>query len=159
MENYLQQIFTLFKNVVLNSVGSKRTFLDLLEARDIPRAVAMMDSHEDEVDMALREYNPQTHEVMRRPDKPRKNEPPYRTEKLPRTRQRYINEVELFFLLGGDIQWAKKGGTDEAYEAFIGFLEEVHFNARARAAKRKAAEAELGRIEGELKQKLMELRG
>ena len=147
MENYLQQIFTLFKNVVLNSVGSKRTFLNLLEARDISRAVAMMDSHEDEVDMALREYNPQTHEVMRRPDKPRKNEPPYRTEKLPRTRQRYINEVELFFLLGGDIQWAKKGGTDEAYEAFIGFLEEVHFNARARAAKRKAgAETECAKL-------------
>lgn len=147
MENYLQQILTLFKNVVLNSVGSKRTFLELMEAGDVARAVEMMDGHDDEVDNALKEYNPQTHKVMGRPDKPRKGEPPYRTEKLPRTRQRYINEVELFFLLGEDIQWAKKGGTDEAYDAFLEFLESVHFNSRMRMAKRKAgAETEAAKL-------------
>ncbi len=147
MENYLQQIFTLFKNVVLNSVGSKRTFLELIEQGDVSRAISMMEEHDDEVDMALREYNPQTHAVMRRPDKPRKGEAPYRTEKLPRTRQRYINEVELFFLLGADIQWAQKGGTEEAYDTFLKFLEEVHFNSRARMAKRKAgAETEVAKL-------------
>lgn len=146
-DNYLTRILTLFKNVVLDSIGNKRTFLELLQAGDIDRAVSMMEEHDDEVDNALREYNPQTHEVMRRPDKPRKGEPPYRSEKLPRTRQRYINEVELFFLLGGDIQWAKKSGTDEAYEAFLQFLEDVHFNSRARMAKRIAgAETEAAKV-------------
>lgn len=147
MENYLQQIFTLFKNVVLDSVGSKRTFLELIEAGDISRAVSMMQEHDDEVDMALREYNPQTHAVMHRPDKPRKGEAPYRTEKLPRTRQRYINEVELFFLFGCDIQWTQKGGTEDAYDAFLKFLDEVHFNSRTRTAKRKAgAETEVVKL-------------
>lgn len=147
MENYLRQIYTLFRNVVLNSVGGKRTFLELLEAGDVARAIAMMDGHDDEVDAAVREYNPQTHDVMRRPDKPRKGEPPYRTEKLPRTRQRYINEVELFFLLGEDIRWAQAGGADEAYDAFLKFLSDIHFNSRARAAKRKAgAETEVAKV-------------
>lgn len=147
MENYLRHIFTLFRNVVLNSVGGKRTFLELLEAGDVGRAIAMMECHDDEVDAAVREYNPQTHDVMGRPDKPRKGEPPYRTEKLPRTRQRYINEVELFFLLGEDIRWAQAGGTDEAYDAFLKFLGDVHFNSRARSAKRKAgAETECAKV-------------
>ena len=44
-------------------------------------------------------------------------------------------------------------------EQLISTLDEVLNIQREGAAKRKAAEAELGRIEGELKQKLMELRG
>ena len=46
MENYLQQILTLFKNVVLNSVGSKRTFLELMEAGDVARAVERFSSQD-----------------------------------------------------------------------------------------------------------------
>ena len=44
-------------------------------------------------------------------------------------------------------------------EQLISSLDEVMTIQREGAAKRKAAEAELGRIEGELKQKLLELRG
>ena len=44
-------------------------------------------------------------------------------------------------------------------QQLITTLDEVLDIQRDGAAKRKAAEAELGRIEGELKQKLMELRG
>ena len=44
-------------------------------------------------------------------------------------------------------------------EQLISTLDEVARIQKEGAAKRKAAEAELGRIEGELKQKLMELRG
>lgn len=146
-DNYLGQILTLFKNVTLNSLGSKRTFLEYLQAGDIGKALSLMQEHDDEVDNALREYNPQTHKIMSRPDKPRKGDAPYRTEKLPRTRQRYINEVELFFLLGGDIQWTQKGGTEEAYDAFLKMIEDVHFNARTRTAKRKAgAETEVAKL-------------
>ena len=39
----------------------------------------------------------ESHEVNKRPNKHRKNQEPYITEKLPRGRQAYINEVELFF--------------------------------------------------------------
>ena len=44
-------------------------------------------------------------------------------------------------------------------QQLISTLDEVMNIQREGAAKRKAAEAELGRIEGELKQKLLELRG
>ena len=44
-------------------------------------------------------------------------------------------------------------------EQLISTLDEVLRIQTEGAQKRKAAEAELGRIEGELKQKLMELRG
>jgi uncharacterized protein YaaN involved in tellurite resistance len=44
-------------------------------------------------------------------------------------------------------------------QQLISTLDEVLNIQRDGAAKRKAAEVELGRIEGELKQKLMELRG
>ena len=44
-------------------------------------------------------------------------------------------------------------------EQLISTLDEVLSIQKEGAEKRKAAEAELGRIEGELKQKLLELRG
>ena len=44
-------------------------------------------------------------------------------------------------------------------QQLISTLDEVLSVQKEGAAKRKAAEAELGRIEGELKQKLLELRG
>ena len=44
-------------------------------------------------------------------------------------------------------------------EQLISTLDEVMNIQRDGAQKRKAAEAELGRIEGELKQKLLELKG
>lgn len=138
MTNYLQQILTYFRNLTLNSVGASRDLYQLLQDKDIAKALEMMQNHDDEVDAAIKEYNPQTHDVMRRPNKHRKNEEPYITEKLPRTRQRYINEVELFFLLGSPILWKKEDGDDKAFELFMGFIGEHHFNSRIRQAKRLA---------------------
>ncbi len=138
MNAYLQQVLTYFRNLTLNSVGVSRDLYQLILDKDINRALSMMEDRDDEVDAALKEYNPQTHDVMHRPNKPRKGDAPYITEKLPRTRARYINEVELFFLLGSPILWKKKGGDDEAYELFTDFLDEQHFNSRIRQAKRLA---------------------
>lgn len=138
MTNYLQQLLTYFRNLTLNSVGATRDLHQLILDKDISSALDMMQNRDDEVDIAIREYNPQTHEVMKRPNKYRKNEAPYITEKLPRTRQRYINEVELFFLLGKPIVWKKEAGDDEAFELFTNFLDEQHFNSRIRQAKRLA---------------------
>lgn len=138
MNNYLIQIMTYFRNLTLNSVGAHRTLYDLLQDKDVEAALRMMQERDTEVDNALKEYNPQTHEVMSRPNKYRKNDTPYITEKLPRTRQRYINDIELFFLLGNPIIWKKQGGDDKAYEMFTAFLKEQHFNSRIRQAKRLA---------------------
>ena len=138
MTNYLQQILTYFRNMALNAAGAERDLLQYIQDGDVTAAINLMENHDNEVDNALEEYNPQTHEVMRRPNKYRKNDDPYISEKLPRTRQRYINEVELFFLLGNPIVWKKEEGDDEAYKLFTEFLKAQRFNSTMRKAKRLA---------------------
>lgn len=138
MTNYLQQILTYFRNMALNAAGVERDLLQYIQDGDITSAINLMQNRDAEVDAALEEYNPQTHEVMRRPNKYRKNDNPYFSEKLPRTRQRYINEVELFFLLGNPILWKKEEGDDEAFELFTAFLKEHRFDATMRKVKRLA---------------------
>lgn len=136
--NYLQQILTYFRNMALNAAGAERDLLQYIQDGDITSAINLMQNHDADVDKALEEYNPQTHDVMLRPNKYRKNDSPYITEKLPRTRQRYINEVELFFLLGNPILWKKEDGDDEAFKLFTDFLKEQRFNSSMRKAKRLA---------------------
>lgn len=147
MTDYLQQIYQYFKNKALNAAGAERTLLELIQDNDIARAIELMQDRDKEVDEALKEYNPQTHEVMNRPNKSRKNANNYITEKLPRTRQRYINEVELFFLLGKEVQWNYEEGDEEAFSLFKQFLSEQRFDANMRKAKRLAgAETESAKL-------------
>lgn len=138
MNKYLQQLLTYFRNVTLNASGVSRDLYQLLQDKDISKALEMLQNRDDEVEQAIKEYNPQTHEVMKRPNKYRKGDDPYITEKLPRTRQRYINDIELFFLLGNPIEWKKEDGDDEAYRLFIDFLDSHYFNSRIRQSKRLA---------------------
>lgn len=147
MTNYLQQIFEYFRNLALNSSGAERTLYELIRDRDIARAIELMQDRDNEVDEALKEFNPQTHEVMNRPNKSRKNARDYETEKLPRSRQRYINEVELFFLFGSPIKWNLDGGDEEAFMLFSEFLKAQHFDSNMRKAKRLAgAETESAKL-------------
>lgn len=138
MTNYLQDIFTLFRNLTLNAVGIQRDFFSLLQDGDVERALSMMQDRHEDVDNAIREYNPQTHDVMTRPNKRRKGASPYITEKLPRTRQRYINEVELFFLLGNPLKWSKEAGDDDAYSLFMKFNKDYRLDSLRRTLKRLA---------------------
>lgn len=138
MPTYLQQLYQYFRNLTLNSIGASRELHELLADRDVNKALELMQDRDVEVDQAIKEYNPQTHDVMKRPNKYRKSGEDYITEKLPRTRQRYINEVELFFLLGNPIIFSKREGDDEAFGLFTDFLREQHFNSRLRQVKRLA---------------------
>ncbi len=138
MTNYLQDILTLFKNVTLNADGAQRDFYDFLQKKEVDKALSMMQDRHEDVDNAIREYNPQTHKVMSRPNKRRKADNPYVTEKLPRTRQRYINEVELFFLLGNPIVWSKVDGEDEAFKMFTDFNRDYRLDSLRRTLKRLA---------------------
>lgn len=145
--NYIQELFTLFRNKALNSMGVERDIYQLIKDGDISTAVALMQDREDEVDIALSEYRPELHKVMSRPNKFRKNKDPYISEKLPRNRQQFINEVELFFLLGKPINWEKKAGDDGAYQMFLDFIKETRFNVTMRKAKRLAgAETESAKL-------------
>lgn len=136
--NYLQQIFSFFRNLALNSMGAERNLYELIQDGDISTAISMMQDRDNEVDIAIKEYNPQTHDVMKRPNKYRKKGGDYITEKLPRTRQRYINEVELFFMFGNPIKWKKHAGPDDAYSLFTDFIRTTRFDANIRKAKRLA---------------------
>lgn len=136
--NYIQELFTLFRNKALNSLGVERDIYQLIKDGDVGAAIALMQDREDEVDIALSEYKPELHKVMSRPNKFRKNKKPYISEKLPRNRQQFINEVELFFLLGKPIKWEKKAGDDGVYQMFLDFINETRFNVTMRKVKRLA---------------------
>lgn len=136
--NYLSKIFNTFKNMTLNAEGADKELNALIAKKDIWKAISLMENNDTEIDKAIREYNPQTHEVMKRPNKYRDNDDAYITEKLPRTRARYINEIELFFLLGKPIIWKLRDGDDKAYELYTKFLEKMRFNSRIRQLKRLA---------------------
>ena len=136
---WLQHIQLYFKNLVLGSSGAQKNIYELMETRSVSRVLAMMDDREEDIDKALKEYNPELHDVCNRPNKYREDHSePYITEKLPRTRERYINEVELFFLLGEPIKWKKADGEDEAFGLFTDYLKDTFFNAKIRQCKRLA---------------------
>ena len=136
--NFVSNIQTFFKNVLLNTIGAERSIYELLDDRDVSKALDLMTSNETDVDNALKEYFPQKHDIMLRPNKFPKNKPPYITCKLPRARQRYINEVELFFLFGKPVIWKKIEGDDEAYKLFTDFLDYSRFDSKMRTLKRLA---------------------
>ena len=115
---FIDNLLNAIRNKYLNATGAERDLLTLIKDKDITQAQTLMQNRDTEVLQAIQEYNPELHRIMRKADKMRKGQEPYRTEKLPRARQKYINEVELFFLLGNPIRWKKVNneGSDEAFE-------------------------------------------
>ena len=136
--NFFNSIQQFFRNLVLNATGTERTLFEYVSAGDVQHAINLMTSNEADVDNALKEYWPQKHDIMRRPNRIPQNKKPYITCKLPRCRQRYINEIELFFLLGNPILWRKVEGDDEAYKLFTDFLSSTRFDSTMRKVKRLA---------------------
>lgn len=148
--DFITNILELFKNKTLNALGVDRDLSALLQDRDISRAKSLFQNRDKEVEEAIREYNPNTHDVMFRRNKFREGKEPYIVQKLPRSWQRYINEIALFFLLGRPINWinlSKEEDTEEAFAAFKEFLESTRFNTTQRQAKRIAgAETESAKL-------------
>lgn len=127
-----------FRNKVLNILGIERDLHTLMNDRDVDRVIDLLQNRDDKVDEALSEYDPRQHKVMRRPNKERDNDDPYITEKLPRNLQSYINEIELFFLLGQPIIWSKVEGDDDAFTLFSEFWKRHRLDAKMRKVKRLA---------------------
>ncbi len=144
--NYIENLKTYFRNVVLNAVDAERDIYQLINDKDIGRLISMMQDNDREVDKAIREYNMQLHEIMDRPDKyvnwtdddGTAHSDVYVTEKLPRNRAQYINEIELFFLLGKPVIWKIEDGDDEAFKLFTDFWADYRMDSRLRQAKRLA---------------------
>lgn len=147
--NIIDHLFNVIKNKTLNAVGIERDIIQLIQDRDVSRVKSLLQDRDSIVEEALREYFPKGHKIMERQDKYRKDKEPYITNKLPRSRQRYINEVELFFLLGNPIKWTliNTEGHEEAFNAFKQFLRETRFDTTMRQAKRLAgAETECAKL-------------
>ena len=140
MTKTFNNIYSLIRNNVLNSLGVERTLIQLLEDKDIGRVKSLLQNRDEIVEEAIKEYNPMLHSVMSRRDKDRDGKKPYISEKLPRARQRYINEVELFFLLGNPIKWklTTEDGDSETFAEFTSFLRSLRFDTIMRQAKRTA---------------------
>lgn len=158
--NIASNIINYLQNAIKNGLGVERDLYQLIQDRDISRVQSLLQNRDIEVVEALKEYDPSQHDVMFRRDKPRKGKEPYKVQKLPRSWQRYINEIALFFILAKPIVWRslndaeiveengqKKQKPDEAFEAFKDFIKETRFNTTMRQAKRKAgAETESAKI-------------
>ena len=140
MTKTINDLYALIRNNVLNSMGVERTLIQLLEDKDIGRVKSLLQNRDSIVEEAIKEYNPMLHDVMSRRDKDRQGKKPYISEKLPRDRQRYINEVELFFLLGNPIKWqlTTEDGDSDTFAEFTSFLRSMRFNTIMRQAKRTA---------------------
>lgn len=148
MVEYLENLISLFRNKTLNIAGVERDFISLINDGDIEQAISLMQENNEEVNIALTEYYPEKHKVMKRPNKLRKRQTPYISAKLPRKRQQFINEIALFFLLNNPVKFrCVSQDTDEEYKLFCDFLRESRFDAKTRQAKRIAgAETESAKL-------------
>lgn len=134
-----KDIYSVIRNSTLNSLGVERTLQELLEDKDIGRVKEILQNRDEIVENAIREYLPSHHAIHRRMDKARSGRDIYRTEKLPRARQKYINEVELFFLFGNPLIWKLADGSPEVgFEEYKDMLKTLRFDSIIRQAKRVA---------------------
>lgn len=135
----INDLYTIIRNSTLNSLGVERTVEELLADKDIGKLKDILQNRDAIVEAAIKQYMPSQHAIHRRMDKARSGKDSYRTEKLPRARQRYINEVELFFLFGSPIVWQSSDDTnDEAFAEYKAMLKGLRFNSIIREAKRLA---------------------
>lgn len=159
--NLLNAVYDVVRNLALNTLGVERDLLTLIADKDIDKALELFENNDEKVQEAIKEYHPEKHDIMVRPDKERKNRENYTTAKLSRSWQRYINEVALFFLLAKPIRFSCD--NEDVLALFNDFLKSVRFNSNMRKFKRLAgAETESAKMyytyrdkSGEIKTKII----
>ena len=130
------------KNYFNATVGRNQEFEKLLAAKDISGIIDQMNSKEAYVLDAIKEYEPLTHEIMKRGNKVvvDKQGKIIRHEKqwmLPIPYPSFINEISLVFLYGRPVKWVQQSeGTDEVFEAFTDLIKSTRFDSRIRQCKR-----------------------
>lgn len=135
----IRDIYNIVRNSTLNSLGVERTLEELLADKDIGKVRSILQNRDAIVKEAISQFYPSQHAIHRRMDKSRSGQSIYRTEKLPRARQKYINEVELFFLLGNPIIWSLADDQkNDDFPEFKKFLKLLRFDSIIRQAKRLA---------------------
>lgn len=137
-------ILSFIKNEVKAAVGYQQGFAELLEAKDVSRALTMMHNHSIASIQSLKEYKVESHKVMERKDRAvyDKNGNFLRWSKkwkIPIPYQPFINEIALVFLYGRPVKWMQLSeNTDYAFGNYKDWLQTTRFDARVREAKRAA---------------------
>jgi hypothetical protein len=138
------EFFQLISNYLNSVVGRKQEFDELLASRDISRIKEQMHTNGVQAIAAMREYDTDSHDVMRRPDKIITDKKGKIREtravwKLPIPYQQYINEIALVFMYGRPVKWTQvSDNTDDAFAAFLDVIKRTRFNAKIRQCKRLA---------------------
>jgi hypothetical protein len=137
-------LLNVLTNEVKAAVGYQQNFKELLASKDVSRALNFMRDHSAFSAEAIREYNVDHHEIMKRKDKAIFDKKGnflrwQKRWKIPIPYQVFINEIALVFLYGRPVKWLQESeGTDEAFEAYKNMLKEIRFDAHVREAKRVA---------------------
>ena len=137
-------LFDTIKNEVKAAVGYQQSFTELLEAKDVSRALGMMKDCSIQAANNLRDFEISTHKINERQDRAvfdkKGNFLRWRKRwKIPIPYQTFINEIALVFLLGRPLKWSQLSeGTDEAFQNYTKLLDDIRFNANVREAKRVA---------------------
>lgn len=131
-------------NEVKAAIGYQQSFTELLEAKDVSRAVSMMKDCSIQAANNLRDFEVSTHKINERQDRAVYDKKGNflrwsKRWKIPIPYQTFINEIALVFLYGRPVKWTQiSEGTDEAFQKFTKTLEDIRFNAAVREAKRVA---------------------
>lgn len=136
-------ITDVFRNYVNSLLGRNQEFEQLLASKDIDSVLSQMQSRKSDAYNAMKEYNPNEHEVMKRPPKIKRDKEgnvvgtPVEVAKLPIAYQSYINEIALVFLFGQPVKWLQNSEeTDDAFKAFTDVVKRTRFNSHIRECKR-----------------------
>lgn len=133
-----------FVNDVKAAVGYQQSFSELLDSKDVTRAVAMMRDRSTEAASNLLEYNISTHKVMERKDRAVYDKKGNflrwsKRNKIPIPYPKYINEISLVFLYGRPVKWTQQSeGTDYSFDYYKELMRNIRFDSAVRQAKRAA---------------------
>lgn len=135
-------LIDLFRNYVNALVGRNQDFEQLLAAKNISSIKDKMDNRLSEIEDAIKEYNVDTHEIMKREDKiitDKKGKFLRKEEvwKLPIPYPVFINEISSVFLYGRPVKWIQlSDGTDDAFKTYLELMKYLHFDSKIKQCKR-----------------------
>ena len=132
------------KNEIKAAVGYQQSFEELLDSKDVSRALAMMSDRSELAVKNLEEYNIRKHKIQERKDRAvyDKEGNFLRWSKRHRIAipyQQFINEIALVFMYGRPVKWLQDtDNTDYGFGKYKDLMKEIRFNAAIRECKRAA---------------------
>lgn len=150
----VEQIATVLRNRLNAALGRKQKLVELIESQDIVRLMGKLDSQREKVAIAMKQYNPKTHEIMSRPEKVDKQKDGKKRARLPIPYQKVINRQATAFLFGGPVQFSDISDVDyirddsgelqavsrakDAFAYFKSILDSTRFDSNMRDCKTRA---------------------